>query len=48
MHYLAMWQGIRGEDLNIDTAAHQELRCTKTNILVQFTLDTKLLLAVQP
>lgn len=39
LHYLAMWQGLRGEDLRVDTEAEPELTCTRTGVLVSFTLD---------
>jgi hypothetical protein len=45
LHYLAMWQGLRNEPLNIDTECENQLVCTKTNVTVVFTLDTKRLLA---
>lgn len=44
LHYLAMWQGLRGDDLNIDTESEPELVCTKTGVLVLFTLDHKRLM----
>jgi hypothetical protein len=37
--YLAMWQGLRGEDLNIDTAEEIALTCTATGMSVIFTSD---------
>ena len=37
--YLAMWQGLRGEDLNIDTADEISLRCAATKMMVIFTGD---------
>jgi len=37
--YVAMWQGLRGDDLSIDTTARQQLRCTRTGVLVTFTDD---------
>jgi hypothetical protein len=46
MHYLAMWQGLRSEDLNIDTDIVNTLVCTKTGTAVSFTMDTQQLLAV--
>lgn len=44
LHYLAMWQGLRGDDLDIDTETEPELICTKTGVLVLFTLDYKKLM----
>ena len=39
LNYLAKWQALRGEDLNIDTEEERVLTCTKTNIEITFTLD---------
>jgi hypothetical protein len=41
LYYLAMWQGLRGEDLNIDTELETELVCTATGGKVIFTNDIK-------
>lgn len=43
LHYLAMWQGIRGESLNIETSEQTKLTCTKFGITVTFTGDITLL-----
>ena len=40
LFYLAMWQGLRGEDLNIDGAEEVSLTCTATRMTVTFTSDT--------
>jgi hypothetical protein len=45
--YLATWQALRGEDLNIDTGSEPVLQCSKTGTTVAFTLDTKKLLKEQ-
>ena len=37
--YLAMWQGLRGEDLNIDVEKETFLTCTATEMIVVFTSD---------
>ena len=37
--YLAMWQGLRGEDLNIDTITEPVLTCTVTKMTVVYTND---------
>ena len=37
LNYLAMWQGLRGDDLQIDTGTEPELTCTVTHMLVVFT-----------
>jgi hypothetical protein len=34
--YLAMWQGLRSEALDVDTSQPLELRCTLTGVLTQF------------
>ncbi len=39
LHYLAMWQGLRGEDLDIDTSEERALNCTTTGMTVVFTND---------
>lgn len=39
LNYLATWQGLRGEDLRIDTAQEVSLRCARTSVLVTFTSD---------
>lgn len=39
LFYLAMWQGLRGEDLNIDTVEEVVLKCTATGMAVVFTSD---------
>lgn len=37
--YLAMWQGLRGEDLSVDPADDLILTCTSTGMTVVFTSD---------
>ena len=39
LSYLAQWQGMRGEDLDIDLDAEPELICSKTAVTVLFTGD---------
>ncbi len=39
LSYLAMLQGLRGEDLNIDLDAEPELTCSKNKMTVIFTND---------
>lgn len=39
--YLAAWQGLRGEDLDIDTDQEPELTCTATGMSVTYTADSK-------
>lgn len=43
--YLAQWLGLRGEDLDLDTAGEVTLFCSRTGVAVLFTLDTARLLA---
>lgn len=38
--YFAMWQGLRGEDLDIDTQKEIEITCTATKMTVVFTSDS--------
>jgi hypothetical protein len=40
MNYLAMWQGIRSEDLNVPLDADQSITCSRTGITVTFTRNT--------
>lgn len=40
MFYLAMWQGLREEDLNIDLDSESSLTCSFTGMTVFFTKDT--------
>lgn len=37
LFYLAMWQGLRGEDLDVDLDATVVLTCTRTRQRVSFT-----------
>jgi hypothetical protein len=37
--YLAMWQGLRGEDLNLDTGDELAITCTVTGLTVVYTGD---------
>jgi hypothetical protein len=39
LNYLAMWQGLRGEDLSIDPAEEVVVNCTATGMTVVFTND---------
>lgn len=39
LHYLAEWQGLRGEALDIDMDAEPTLICTRTGMIVTFTGD---------
>lgn len=39
LNYLAEWQGLRGEDLDIDTTQETTLTCTATGMIVTYTGD---------
>ena len=39
LFYLAMWQGLRGEDLDIDVSSETALTCSQTGVRVIFTSD---------
>jgi hypothetical protein len=39
LKYMAMWQGLRGDDLVIDTEAEIEIKCATTGMRVVFTND---------
>lgn len=41
LFYLAQWQGLRGDDLDIDRSQEPELVCSKTGIRVICTGDLK-------
>lgn len=43
-YYLAMWQGLRGEDLDIDTEIEPTLTCSVTGMSTVFTNDITRLL----
>ena len=39
LNYLAQWQGLRGEDLNINISDEVTLTCSKTGMVVTYTPD---------
>ena len=39
LFYLAQWQGLRGEDLDIDLSQETELICSRTGMKVIYTPD---------
>jgi hypothetical protein len=39
LFYLAMWQGLRGDDLDIHTGRDTQLTCMKNSTVVTFTSD---------
>ena len=41
LHYLAMWHGLRHENLHLDTGAEPVMICQRTGVPVTFTLDIK-------
>lgn len=41
LFYLAEWQGLRGDDLDIDLYQEPELVCAKTGMKVIYTIDHK-------
>ena len=45
LQYVAMWQGLRNEDLQLDTDAEHVMTCQRTGVPVTFTLDIKKLFA---
>lgn len=38
-YYLAQWQGLRGNDLDVDVSEEKEMICAKTGIKVIYTND---------
>lgn len=41
LHYIAMWQGLRGEDLRIALDSRPVMRCARTGVQVYFTDDVE-------
>lgn len=41
LHYLAKWQGLRGDDLDIDLTIEYELICSRTGMKIIYTGDVK-------
>ncbi|MGY2443224.1 hypothetical protein [Pseudomonas sp. SDO52101_S400] len=39
LKYLAQWQGLRGEDLDIDLGVERVMTCSRTKMVVTFTPD---------
>ena len=39
LNYIAIWQALRGEDLDIDLEKEIVLTCSKTSVRVTFTMD---------
>ena len=40
LNYLATWQGLRNEDLDIDLNEEKKIICSKTDMVVIFTADS--------
>ena len=38
-NYVAMWQGLRGEDLNVDPDLEMTMSCSVMNVTVTYTSD---------
>ena len=38
--YLAQWQGLRGDDLDIVLSDKQTIKCSRTGVKVSYTLET--------
>jgi hypothetical protein len=47
INYVATWQGLRGENLDIDFDADTELKCSRTGVKVTFTSSTDRLIATE-
>lgn len=47
MNYLAAWQGLRGEDLNIDPDIEVSMTCSRTGVPVLFTNQIQKLLETE-
>jgi hypothetical protein len=41
--YVAMWQGLRGENLDIDLSSEIKMTCSRTGVPVTYTSNIKLL-----
>jgi len=41
LYYLAQWQGLRGDDLDINLSQEPEVICSRTGVLVIYTSDLK-------
>ena len=48
LSYLAMWQGLRGDDLNIEVEKEPALICTVTKMTVVFTNDRSKFAEAEP
>ena len=41
LYYLAQWQGLRGEDLNINLSEEKEIVCSRTGMKVIYTVSSE-------
>ncbi len=41
LYYLAQWQGLRGDDLDIDLLEETDIECSRTGMKVVFTGDSE-------
>lgn len=44
LQYLATWQGLRGDDMDIDDTAEHRITCSRTGATFQYTSDVAKLL----
>ncbi len=44
LHYIAFWQGLRGESLHIDQDSEPAMTCTRTGVTINYTGDIARLL----
>ena len=47
VNYIATWQGLRGEDLNVDLGAEVDIKCSRTGVKVTFTSSIERLKVVE-
>ncbi len=40
LNYLAQWQGLRGEDLDISLSEEVTIQCSKTGMMITYTRDS--------
>lgn len=45
--YVAMWQGLRGENLDIDLSSEIKMTCSRTGVPVTYTSNVKLLCSAE-
>ena len=47
INYVATWQGLRGDNLNVDPDVEREIECSRTRVKVTFTSSIERLNAVE-